>query len=122
VSGPDRPRVSFPRAELPRGGSTVVKLGVREVVVYDVDGELFALFNRCPHQQAPMCEGPRGVTALPSGVGEFVIGGLVVRCPWHGYEFDLRSGRCNADPDRFRLATYEVREEGDEVVVYGRAR
>jgi nitrite reductase (NADH) small subunit len=111
--------VRFPKSELPEGGRKVIKIGRRPVVVINADGELFALFSTCPHHRAPLDKGPLGRTTVPSStVGEFEYGERVVlRCPWHGYEFDLATGRCLADPDRFRVRTYDVREEGDEIVV-----
>ena len=85
------------------------------------DGALFAVFNRCPHQQAPLSKGSLTGAVLPTSiVGERKYGLElgVLRCPWHKYEFDLTTGRCLADPERLRIATYEVREEGDEIAVY----
>jgi nitrite reductase/ring-hydroxylating ferredoxin subunit len=115
-----RKRVSFPRTELPAGGRKLVKAGGREILVLDAGGALYALFAVCPHHRAPLVAGVVGDTALPSAVvGEFrrSAGNDVLFCPWHHYEFDLRTGRCIAD-ERLRVATYEVREEGEEVAVY----
>ena len=63
-------------------------------------------------------------TNVPAEVNEFRFGlaGQVVRCPWHHYEFDLATGRCLVAPDRLRVATYQVAEEGDDVVINLRAR
>jgi 3-phenylpropionate/trans-cinnamate dioxygenase ferredoxin subunit len=115
-----RPSVRFPRAELPPGTRKVVTLKGREVVVFNVDGDLYALFDRCPHQQAPLHAGPLHGTSLPSDdVGDMTYGmeGRVLRCPWHHYEFDLENGRCMADGKRLRVRTYRVREEENEIVV-----
>ena len=93
----------------------------REIVVVNGDGVLYAVFNRCPHQQAPLHPGTLSGAVLPSAsVGAYTYGleGGVLRCPWHKYEFDLSTGHCLADPKRLRVATYEVREEGDEIAVY----
>jgi 3-phenylpropionate/trans-cinnamate dioxygenase ferredoxin subunit len=113
--------VAFPKSELPPGGRRSLILGKREVMVFNVDGKLYAIFNRCPHQQASLEFGAVGGTTLATGPRysfEFGLEGRIVRCPWHHYEFDLEDGRCLADPDRFRMATYEVREEGDQIRVY----
>jgi 3-phenylpropionate/trans-cinnamate dioxygenase ferredoxin subunit len=98
----------------------VVIHGRREIVVIDSNGSLYAVKNNCPHQQAPLLDGVLGGTRLPSEVGQYVYGlaGKVLRCPWHAYEFDLDTGRCLADPDRLRVAVYEIVREGDEIVVY----
>jgi nitrite reductase (NADH) small subunit len=116
-----RQRHAFPASELPPGTRKVIVAGRREIVVLNVgDGGLYAVFNRCPHQQAPLDAGPLGGTQLPSPVGEYRFGmqDQVLRCPWHHYEFDLQTGRCLADPKRFRVATYEVHHEGEEIAVY----
>jgi nitrite reductase (NADH) small subunit len=115
-----RPSVSFPKSELPPGTRKVVTLGSRDVTVFNVDGELYAVFDRCPHQQAPLHAGLLHGTFLPSnsvGHMEFGLHERVLRCPWHHYEFDLADGRCLADGRRLRVRTYRVREVGDEVVV-----
>jgi nitrite reductase/ring-hydroxylating ferredoxin subunit len=94
--------------------------GRREIAVFNVGGTLHALFNRCPHQQAPLSFGDIGSVRLPSAVGEFRQGPAdqALRCPWHAYAFDLRDGRCLSDPGKFRVARYEVAREGDEIAVY----
>jgi 3-phenylpropionate/trans-cinnamate dioxygenase ferredoxin subunit len=113
-------RVCFPAAELPAGGRKLLSLGRREIVVIDSGGTLYAVKNNCPHQQAPLLAGVVGGTRLPSEPGEYVYGldGQVLRCPWHAYEFDLSTGHCIADPDRYRVAVYDVERDGDEIVVY----
>jgi nitrite reductase/ring-hydroxylating ferredoxin subunit len=116
-------RTSFAAAELPPGTRRVVTLGRREIVVYNSSGVLYAVFNRCPHQRAPLDTLPLSGTALATDVvGDMRYGleGCVVTCPWHHYEFDVRTGECLADPARFRIATYDVRREGEEIVVYNR--
>jgi nitrite reductase/ring-hydroxylating ferredoxin subunit len=116
-----RPVASIPAAELRPGTWTTITVRGREIVVVNDRGDVFALFNRCPHQQARLSSG-RLARAPASGrpIGEisYAPGGSVLRCPWHHYEFDLRTGRCLADPARLRVATYDVREEGDAYVVY----
>jgi nitrite reductase/ring-hydroxylating ferredoxin subunit len=105
-------RVAFPKEDLPQGARKVITLHRREIVVVNSDAGLFAVFNRCPHQQGPLHAGRITGAVLPSGkVGEFTYGlvGGVLRCPWHRYEYDLATGRCLADPERLRIATYKVR-------------
>ncbi|HEY4098757.1 MAG TPA: Rieske (2Fe-2S) protein [Baekduia sp.] len=115
-----RRRVAFPASELPPGTRKVVTMGKREIAVLNVDSKLYAIYNRCPHQRAPLDAGPLGGTNVESPVGEFRFGmeGQVLRCPWHHYEFDLNTGRCLADPQRLRVAVYDVQREGDEIAVY----
>ena len=61
-----------------------------------------------------------GGTRLPSKVGEYCYGmhNKIVRCPWHAYEFELETGISLAEPERLRVATYEIKREGDEVAIY----
>ena len=102
---------------LPPGARTTVSVGGRSIVVFNVDGTLYGVRNVCPHQGAPMCEGTLGGTMLDSRPQEYVFGleGRVLRCPWHGWQFDLATGRSMFDPDRLRVKTYEVFVEDDHV-------
>jgi nitrite reductase/ring-hydroxylating ferredoxin subunit len=116
-------RIAFPKSELPVGGRKIVLHGRREILVLNVDGTLRAVFNRCPHHQAPFTKGTIGgatvaVEGAPVGTFEFSYDNQILRCPWHHYEFDMEDGRCLADPDRLRVAIYEVREESEEIAVY----
>ena len=54
--------------------------------------EFVGLLNRCPHQGAALCEGPLTGLAQSSDPGE------IIRCPWHGREFDIRTGQSCCDP------------------------
>jgi len=119
-SGQARTSVRFPSGELPPGARKVVTLAGREIAVFNVAGELYAVFDRCPHQHAPLHAGVLHGTSLPGnpvGHMDFGLRDRVLRCPWHHYEFDLADGRCLADGRRLRVRTYRVRQEGDEVVV-----
>lgn len=92
----------------------------RSIGVFNVDGHLFALRNTCPHQGAQLCLGTVRGTMLPSDPYEYRYGrdGRVLRCPWHGWEFDLETGEKLFDvTERARVKTYEVSVEGDRVVV-----
>lgn len=107
--------------EFKPGARKILKVGGREIGVFHTTAGLFALRNSCPHQAAPLCLGPVTGTTLPSMPGEYVWGmeGKVLRCPWHGWEFDLETGVGLYDPYRHeRVATYEVRVEDENVVLY----
>ncbi|HEY7196421.1 MAG TPA: Rieske (2Fe-2S) protein [Gaiellaceae bacterium] len=105
-------------ADLERDGRTVARIDGREIgVVRDAaTGDLYALRNRCPHSGAPLCFG--SVSTRASGdPGSYDLDGLtVIRCPWHGWEYDLESGRCPDDPG-MRVAVYPVRVEDGRVLV-----
>lgn len=114
-------RVSVCRVEeLPPGSRRVVSVEGREIGVLNVDGTLYGVRNRCPHQGAELCRGTVGGTMLPSDPYEYHFGldGYVLRCPWHGWEFDLRTGEKLFDPgSRVRTKTYPVTVEDGVVVL-----
>ena len=102
-------------SELPPGSRKIVAVGAggRSVGVFNVNGRYYALLNRCPHQAAPLCRGAIKGTAMPSAPGEYVWAreGEILRCPWHGWEFDLTNGRSIFNPHKLRVRTYEVTVE-----------
>lgn len=99
--------------EIPVGGRRILTLEGREVGVFNVGGRFCALLNECAHQGGPVCTGEvlGKLTAevLPGGeVREFFTQeGEIVACPWHGWEFEIPTGTCLADP-RFRLQSFPV--------------
>jgi nitrite reductase/ring-hydroxylating ferredoxin subunit len=86
--------------EVVPGRQKIVEVGGRSVGVFEVDRAYHALLNVCPHRGAPLCEGPVCGTAEPTGRHEFVYGrkDAIVRCAWHGWEFDIRTGVSLVDP------------------------
>ena len=104
--------------ELERAGRVVARIGGREVgVVRDpADGRLVALRNRCPHHGAPLCLGR--FRDREAGVpGRYALAGeRVLRCPWHGWEFDLETGRCRDEPS-LRVAVYAAKLVDGRVLV-----
>jgi 3-phenylpropionate/trans-cinnamate dioxygenase ferredoxin subunit len=95
-----------------------VELEGRSIGIFNVHGTFVAVLNVCPHQLAPVCLGRVGGTTLPSSPGEYRWGraGEILACPWHGWAFDLKSGKALADP-RKRLRLYPVTVEDDGVWV-----
>lgn len=104
-------------AALEREGRLVARVGGREIgVVRGSDGRLHGLRNRCPHHGAPLCLGT-AVERLAGEPGRYAATGrMVLRCPWHGWEFDLETGRCVDEPS-LRAAVYEVKVEDGRVLV-----
>ena len=84
--------------------------------VFNVHGQFYALKNTCPHQAGPLCLGSLKGTTLPSQPGEYLWGreGEILRCPWHGWEFDVTTGQSIWNPHRCRTKSYEVTVEPDE--------
>jgi nitrite reductase/ring-hydroxylating ferredoxin subunit len=107
--------------ELPPRACRVADVDGREIAVANVDGAFYAFRNVCPHQGARLCfrdAAGLGGTMLPSSPHEYVYGldGRVLRCPWHGWEFDVTTGRALFD-DTMRVKTYEVSVDGADVLV-----
>jgi 3-phenylpropionate/trans-cinnamate dioxygenase ferredoxin subunit len=108
-------------SEIPPGGNKVVTVKGREVVVFHVNGEFFALLNRCPHEGAPLAKAAC-VALLQSGEpGEYRRSrvGELLRCAWHGWEFDMRTGQSYFDPKDTRVRSYPVRVESGQVLAKG---
>jgi 3-phenylpropionate/trans-cinnamate dioxygenase ferredoxin subunit len=69
--------------------------------------------NSCPHQGGPLCLGRTIGLVTSSGPGDFRYEreGEILRCPWHGWEFDLATGRSIVDPTGIRVKSYPVELE-----------
>jgi nitrite reductase/ring-hydroxylating ferredoxin subunit len=113
--------VIAPVDELPPGTRKFLTIDARPIAVFNIKGEFFGLLNRCPHQGAALCEGPLIGLAQSSDPGEieYTRLGEIIRCPWHGWEFDIRTGQSYCDPKRFRAKAYPVNVEPGSAVVKG---
>ncbi len=82
----------------------------RSIGVFNIRGRFFALRNRCPHQGAPLCLGRIKGTTLPGRPYERVYArdDEIIQCPWHGWEFEIATGRTYFNPHRMRVKTYDV--------------
>ncbi|MDF2721722.1 MAG: (2Fe-2S)-binding protein [Paenibacillus sp.] len=106
--------------DVPDGGKKIVEAKGMELGIYNVSGRWQAWRNLCPHAAAPVCEGVTCGTRLPSLVYEYQYGRdrEIIRCPWHGWEFDLLTGKHLADnTGKVKLRGYEVQVVGDDVYV-----
>ena len=103
--------------EIAPGERKIVEVAGRSIGIFNVKGRIIAALNVCPHELAPVCLGRVGGTTLPSAPGEFRWGreGEILTCPWHGWEFDLLTGKGLADKRRLRL--YPVSIEDDTVFI-----
>ena len=97
-------------AEIPPGERKLVTVRGRPIAVFNLGGEFFGLLNRCPHEGGPMCEGILTGLIEADVPGEYRYSrvGEVLRCPWHGWEFDIRTGRSWCDPEKVGLRNYPV--------------
>ena len=109
-----------PAAELPPGTRKIVDVGDgRSIGVFNVHGNYSALRNLCPHAGAELCRGIVTGMNEAAGVGEYrwTREGEILRCPWHGWEFDILTGRSVFCPEKVRVATYETAVETFEAGV-----
>ena len=88
--------------ELPPGRAVEVEHEGRVYALFNVDGVISAIDGICPHQGGPLADGP--------------LDGTLVTCPWHGWQFDVRTGKTPLN-GKLRQATYEVKVEGQDVLV-----
>lgn len=81
-------------SELEDAKPSVYVVSGRSIGIIKMDGAVIAVRNICPHKRAPVCKGQLRGTMLPSEPDAFVFGmeNRVLRCPWHGWEFDLETG------------------------------
>jgi len=113
--------VVAPVDEIPPGGRKLVNAGGRAVVVFNLGGEFFALSNRCPHKGGSLCHGRLTGLVQSSQPGEYDYSrlGEIIRCPWHSWEFDIRTGKSWCDPQRLRVRNYAVSVEAGTTLVEG---
>src|SRR5262249_1615464 len=108
-------------SEIAPGGNKVVTVAGREIVIFHVNGQFFALRNRCPHAGAPLARAA-GVAHLKSHAPapfQRTRVGEMLRCAWHGWEFDMRTGQSYCDPLRVRAHSYPVAVEAGAAIAKG---
>jgi nitrite reductase/ring-hydroxylating ferredoxin subunit len=102
--------------ELPPGHRLRVVIGGRPILLLNLKGELFAIADTCPHRGGSLANGLLTGLATSSTPGEvrYERVGEILRCPWHQWEFDVRTGRSYCDPKRMRVQSYPVSVETGE--------
>jgi len=107
--------------EIEAGVCKLVTVRGREIGIFKVGDEFYGLINRCPHQGAPLCRGEivsRLVAPMP---GEYRLTrpGEMIRCPWHCWEFDIRTGQSLCDPNSVQARAFDVAVEPGKTLVEG---
>jgi len=92
-------------ADLPPGSARRVYLGSHAIALFNVQGRVFAVSDRCTHGRASLSEGRVDAAAN------------ALHCPWHGGVFELETGKPCAGPPRAPLSTFEVKVDGDQILV-----
>ena len=96
--------------DFPPGTRRLVDVKGRSIVVFNIKGEFFALANRCPHQGGSLYHGRLTglVESREPGKYHYTRRGEILRCAWHGWEFDVRTGKSWCDPARVRARQFPV--------------
>ncbi|MDR6551778.1 Rieske (2Fe-2S) protein [Paenibacillus qinlingensis] len=105
--------------EVPEGARKIVEVRGMELGIFHIGERWYAWRNVCPHAAAPVCEGVVCGTRMPSLVYEYTYGKdrEILRCPWHGWEFDLLTGKHLAEENGVKLRGYELEVVGEAVFV-----
>jgi nitrite reductase/ring-hydroxylating ferredoxin subunit len=110
-------------SEFADGTRQIVKVGNTEVGVFRHEGTFYAYSNYCLHQGGPACEGltiakvEEHLREDKTSMGLFFSEkDMNFVCPWHGYEYDMKSGECISDR-KLKLKNYQVVTKGDDVYV-----
>lgn len=114
-----------PAADIPPGSRKRILVDGRPILVLNVKGEYFALSDTCPHKGASLSQGVlTGLVKSGDEPGRYTYerAGEIIRCPWHQWEFDIRTGRSQCDPRRMRLLQFETAVEQGAALVEGPLR
>ena len=91
------------KSDLVAGEGAVVELQGKKIAIFNVAGAFYAMDDSCTHAGGPLSEGE--------------VDGMVVMCPWHGATFDIRTGGALGPPAPDGVRTYEVKTDGEHVLV-----
>lgn len=107
------------RNDLPEGERRIIQINERlSVGVFNIEGQILAYRNECPHAGAPVCVGALSGAIVSDGLFErhLAFEGRILRCPWHAWEFQLPEGTTLTQPP-FRLKSYPVSLVDDTIFV-----
>lgn len=122
MTAPTKTRHVVARAdEIPPGERKRVDLGGKPILVFNLGGAFFALSDTCPHKGGSLAGGICTGLVESKTPGEYRYSrpGEMIRCPWHQWEFDIRTGRSYCDPRRMRLMQFDVAVEPGAKLVEG---
>ncbi|MGE0563957.1 MAG: Rieske (2Fe-2S) protein [Pseudolabrys sp.] len=110
-------------SDFPDGERRIVRSGAREIGVFHWQGAFYAYDNVCLHQGGPACEGllmHKVEDVLDENRNwkgqRFKADEMHFVCPWHGYEYDLKTGECAADRS-LKLRKFDVVRRGEDIYV-----
>ena len=91
------------RGDVPAGEMLIVEIEGEEIVLANVDGQIYAFGNGCTHRGGPL--------------GEGLLEGDEVECPFHQGRFNVKTGEAVQEPPTEPVPTYEVQVDGDDIKV-----
>ena len=89
-------------SEIPAGTVKEVEANGKKIALANIDGLFYAIDNTCVHRGGPL--------------GQGFLEGDLVECPWHGWQYNMKTGQCAFNPAA-RVPAYEVKTEGADVLV-----
>ncbi|HEY0424098.1 MAG TPA: Rieske (2Fe-2S) protein [Rhodopila sp.] len=107
--------------DIPLGCRKIVTVRGREIGIFNVGDSFYGLINRCPHQGAPLCTGEIVSRLVAPTPGDYRLTrpGEMIRCPWHCWEFDIRTGQSLCDPDSVQARALDIAVEPGATLVEG---
>jgi 3-phenylpropionate/trans-cinnamate dioxygenase ferredoxin subunit len=108
-------------ADFPPGTRKTLTVNERAVVVFNIEGEYFGLYDKCPHNGGSLAQGVLTGLLQSGEPGNYSYSkqGEIIRCPWHGWEFDVRTGQSFCRAIRARARPLPVRVEAGSDIVEG---
>ncbi len=89
-------------SEIPPNSGKALSVNGKAIAVFNVEGAFYALDNTCLHRGGPLGEGE--------------LDGTSVTCPWHGWQYDVTTGKTLETPDQ-GVEKYEVKVEGEDLLI-----
>ena len=89
--------------DIPEGQSKIIQTGGKDIAIFNISGDFFAITNACPHQGGPL--------------GEGFLKDCIVTCPLHNYSFDVTSGQCTINP-AMKVQTFDIEVRGEEIILF----
>ena len=107
--------------DIPAGARKIVTVKGREIGIFRIGDDFYGLINRCPHQGAPLCTGEIVSRLVAPSPGDYRLTrtGEMIRCPWHCWEFDIRTGQSLCDPNSVQARAFDVAVEPGKTLVDG---
>ena len=89
--------------DIPVGQRKRIEAQGQKITIFNIEGEYFAIYDTCPHKKtAPLVRG--------------TLDGIFIKCPNHGYKFNLKSGKCNISQE-FNTKVFPVKIEGEKILL-----